>query len=138
MTLDEANEVLRERFAPWIQDLRLAIEAIHDGRVRMRLPNSPHIARTGGMICGQALMATADTAMVFAVASRFGGFREMATVTQNTSFLRAARAGDLIAEIRILKAGRTLVFGEATMTVEGEDEPAAHATMTYAIAPAKA
>ena len=135
LTLDGARELLRRNFAPWINDMALDFDEIGTGSVRMRMPFSDHLARSGGVVSGQALMAMADTAMVFAVASQLGGHQNMATVSQNTSFLRPIGGVDVICAARVIKSGRRLVFGEATLTADGSDQPSAHATMTYALAP---
>jgi acyl-coenzyme A thioesterase PaaI-like protein len=87
-----------------------------------------------GTICGQALMAAADTAMVIAISSALGGFRPMATVSQNTSFMRAISGVDVEILARILKPGRSLVFGEIEMRAAGDDRLSAHVTTTYALA----
>ena len=42
----------------------------------------------GGVLCGQTMMAAADTAMVLAVMTHLGGFKPMTTVQLQTSFLR--------------------------------------------------
>jgi uncharacterized protein (TIGR00369 family) len=134
MTIEQAAQVLKDNFAPWIQELGLRIEAIEPGRVTLRLPFDARLTRVGGMVCGQAIMAAADTAMVFAVASSLGGFQDMATVSQNTSFFRAAVKVDTLIEARVIKRGRSLVFGEVTLYPEGGVEPLAQATLTYALA----
>lgn len=137
ITLAEAEKVLKSSFAPWIQELDLRFEIMEPGRLRMRLPFNQRLVRKGGMLCGQSLMAAADTAMVFAVAGALGEFRPMTTVSQSTSFMRATTQGDLILEVAILKLGRRIVFGEITMYAdsdgEGDGEPVAHASCTYAL-----
>ena len=135
LTLDGARALLQSNFAPWINDMGLGFEEIGTGFVRMRMPFSDHLARSGGVVSGQALMAMADTAMVIAVVSGLDGFQNLATVSQNTSFLRAIAGADVICDARVIKSGRRLVFGEATMSADGSDQPSAHATMTYALAP---
>ena len=138
LTAAGAKQILRERFAPWIQDLGLEFDSIEPGRIRIRLPYSDRLARSGGMICGQALMAVADTGMVLAVAAGAGQFVEMATVGQTTSFFRAAPGSDLICEIRVIRQGRTLAFGEAVVTApDRPNDPVAQASVTYAMAPPK-
>ena len=130
-----ANLILAERFAPWVQDLGLTVETVEPGRVKMRLPFNERLTRFGGMISGQAMMAVADTSMVFAIAAKVGQFQDCATVGQTTSFFRAVAGVDLICDTRVIKFGRTLCFGEATLY--GTDRPAApvaQATLTYALA----
>lgn len=134
-TREDAAALLAEKFAPWIQDLGIVFEEVAKDRVVGRLPNSERLARTGGMICGQALMALADTLMVFAVAARNGAFTDMATVGQSISFYRAAAGADLLCEVTIARMGRTLAFGRARMYLDGRaSDLVAEATLTYALA----
>ena len=88
--------------------------------------------RVGGTVCGQALMTAADTAMVIAIAAAAGGFRPMATVGQNISFMRPLSSVDVLVTARVLRLGRTLAFGEIEMRAAG-GPLAAHATTTYAL-----
>jgi acyl-coenzyme A thioesterase PaaI-like protein len=41
-----------------------------------------------GVLCGQAIMSAADTAMLLAMIAQLGEFRPMTTVQLQTSFLR--------------------------------------------------
>jgi uncharacterized protein (TIGR00369 family) len=132
-SVDDATRILRENFAPWIHDLGLEVEEVDGSAARMRLPFSPRLTRVGGTICGQALMSFADTAMVIAISSASGGFRPMTTVGQTISFMRPVSAGDVIAEARVLRLGKTLAFGEVAMRPADRGDTAAHATTTYAI-----
>ena len=115
LTINAARTKLQRDFPAWVLDLGLIFEEIGTGQVRLRLPASDHLNRMGGVVSGQALMAMADTAMVFAVASQYDDDRDLATVTQNTSFLSAIVGVDVICEAQVIKAGRRLVFGEARL-----------------------
>ncbi|MBM3554418.1 MAG: PaaI family thioesterase [Alphaproteobacteria bacterium] len=137
LTAMDCQIALKRGFAPWIQALDLKVEDVQPGKARLRMPANPAVLRVGDIVCGQALMALADTVMVFAVASTMGEFRPMTTATQNTSFLRPAPAGDLIVEGRVIKSGRSLVFGEAIITAAGNPEPIATATLTLSLPPLK-
>ncbi|HYF58798.1 MAG TPA: PaaI family thioesterase [Burkholderiaceae bacterium] len=127
-----AGRMLEELFAPWVQALGLRVEAIGGGEATLVLPFDPTLSRVGGIVCGQAMMAAADTAMVLAVSSQLGGFRPMTTVSLNTSFMRAAAGTDLRVTARVLKPGRSLMFGEVVLE-DGEGRRVAHATTTYAL-----
>ncbi|WP_067475331.1 PaaI family thioesterase [Actinomadura hibisca] len=129
----DGDKILRDNFAPWVLDLGLTVEAVGDRSATLRLPWSDRLAREGGGLSGQALMAAADTATVIAVAGARGGFVPMTTVQLNTTFQRPVKDRDVLVEVRITKLGRTLAFADVTMTAEGQDEPAAHATTVYAI-----
>ncbi|MFM1987445.1 MAG: hypothetical protein RJA99_402 [Pseudomonadota bacterium] len=132
MTTEDARRMLAELFAPWVQDLRLEVLSVGDGEARLALPFDARLARVGGTVCGQAMMAAADTAMVLAISSQLGGFRPMTTVSLNTSFMRPVSGAALAVTARVLKPGRTLMFGEVELA--GPDgRLAAHATTTYAL-----
>lgn len=112
--IEEARRVLREVFAPWVQDLRLSIASIEcapppgagadwqPGAI-LRMPLSERLCRNGGIVCGQALMAFADTAMVIAIQAANRGYRPMTTVDQTTHFMRAATASDVLADARVVR-----------------------------------
>jgi len=131
--IDDAQRMLGELFAPWVQALGLRVEAVGGGEATLRLPFDASLSRVGGTVCGQAMMAAADTAMVFAIVSQLGEFRPMTTVTLNTSFMRPVSGSDLLIVARVLKPGRSLVFGEIEMTSAADGRLAAHATTTYAL-----
>lgn len=134
MTVDEGQGILADNFAPWVLALGLKVVACDSGEAQLSMPFSPALVRVGGTICGQALMAAADTAMVIAISSALGGFRPMATVSQNTSFMRAISGLDVEILARVLKPGRSLVFGEIEMRAAGDERLSAHVTTTYALA----
>lgn len=131
--IDDARRMLGELFAPWVQDLGLRIEAVGGGEATLVLPYDPKLSRVGGTVCGQAMMAAADTAMVFAISSQLGEFKPMTTVSLNTSFMRPVSSTDLRIVARVLKPGRSLMFGDVHMTAAGDGRLAAHATTTYAL-----
>jgi uncharacterized protein (TIGR00369 family) len=129
----DGDAILRDNFAPWVQDLGLRVEEVADRRAVLRLPWSERLAREGGGMSGQALMAAADTATVIAVSGAMGEFAPMTTVQQSTTFQRPVVGKDVLVAAQINKLGRTLAFAEVTMTADGEDEAAARASTVYAI-----
>lgn len=129
--VEAAEKLLGEMFAPWLHDLGINIDKVADGQAFLRVPVSARLNRGGGTICGQAIMAVADTAMVFAISSALDGFVPMTTVSQSSSFLRAAADKDLIAHASIIKLGRTIVYGEINIYTDSPDKPVAHITSTY-------
>jgi len=134
MNADDGQRILEDNFAPWVLELGLRVQSCAEAEARLVLPASPALVRVGGSVCGQALMAAADTAMVIAISSALGGFRPMATVSQNTSFMRAIAGADVEIVARVLKSGRSLVFGEVELRAAGDERLAAHVTTTYALA----
>jgi uncharacterized protein (TIGR00369 family) len=133
LSIAEADKILSDNFAPWVLDLGLTVHEAGELHAVLRLPWSEALAREGGALSGQALMAAADTATVIAVSSARGGFVPMTTVQQSTSFLRAVTGADVLVDARITKLGRRMAFADITMTPEGADGPAARASTVYAL-----
>ena len=122
-------------FGPWIWDLNLKVEQVSPQALRVRLPFDERISRPGGVMIGQAMMATADTVMVLAICEKLGRFATLATISQTTNFLRAAVRQDAVAVARAVKVGRSTAFGEVEMFVDGRDEPIAQVLSTFAVLP---
>jgi uncharacterized protein (TIGR00369 family) len=129
----DGDKILRDNFAAWVLDLGLKVEEIGERQATLRLPWSHRLAREGGGMSGQALMAAADTATVIAISAARGGFGPMTTVQQSTTFQRPVIGKDVLVTARITKLGRTLAFAEVAMVAAGESAPAAQATTVYAI-----
>ena len=128
-----AQAILTANFAAWVLDLGLTVESVSEGAAVLRLPFSDRLVRVGGTLCGQALMSAADTAIVIALSGTFGGFKPMTTVSQNVTFMRPIAGQDALVEARVIRAGKTLAFGEITIRGANDGKTAAHATTTYAI-----
>ncbi|MFI9802824.1 PaaI family thioesterase [Streptomyces sp. NPDC052301] len=133
MTPAEADKILSDRFAPWVLDLGLSVESLGEDRAVLRLPWSERLARDGGGLSGQALMAAADTATVIAVSAARGGFVPMTTVQQSTSFQRAVTGSDVLIEAVLTKLGRRTAFADITLSDAGSGALAARASTVYAI-----
>jgi uncharacterized protein (TIGR00369 family) len=125
---------LAQAAAPYVKALGLRVVEADDDGVLVLLPVTPQIVHGGGVVCGQAIMAAADTAMVCALSAALGGFRPMTTVQLQTSFLRpvAPDVGQLQVRCRILRKGKNLSFGEVEF-ITPDGNLAAHATTTYAL-----
>jgi uncharacterized protein (TIGR00369 family) len=133
MEMSTLQSALAEYFAPWVQQLGLHVENFDAGSVTLRLPQSEALSRVGGMLCGQAMMAAADTAMVLALISHFGSFRPCTTVQMNTSFLKPLSNQDALVQARVLRAGKTLAFGEIDLRGADDGKSVCRASVTYAL-----
>ena len=132
--LQMLQAALSSVFAEWVRELDLRVLEARAGEVVLVLPITRKHVHEGGVLCGQTMMAAADTAMVLAVMTKLGGFKPMTTVQLQTSFLRPISGASGAARIvaRVLRMGRSLVFGEIQV-ISADDELAAHATTTYAL-----
>jgi uncharacterized protein (TIGR00369 family) len=138
MDKDLLQSALAEYFAPWVQALGLRVEGFDADSVTLRLPCDPLLSRAGGMLCGQAMMAAADTAMVLALINRFGEFKPCTTVQMNTSFLRPLSGQDALVQARLIRAGKALAFGEIDVRGAEDGKSASRASVTYALLSAPA
>ena len=133
VTTAQLEAALAEYFAPWVQALGLKVEAVGAASVTLRLPASAHLSRVGGMVCGQAMMAAADTAMVLALIRHFGEFRPCTTVQLNSSFLKPLSGQDALVEAQVLRAGKTMAFGEIDLRGASDGKSVWRSTTTYAL-----
>jgi uncharacterized protein (TIGR00369 family) len=142
--IGEARRVLGDVFAPWVQDLGLSIASIdcaappgapadwQPGAV-LRMAFSARLCRHGGVVCGQALMALADTSMVIAIMAANRGYRPMTTVDQTTHFMRAVTSSDVLADARVVRLGRTMSFGRVTLSSAADNKPVAMVSSAFAM-----
>ncbi|MGO8912272.1 MAG: PaaI family thioesterase [Bradyrhizobium sp.] len=142
--IEEARRVLGEVFAPWVQDLGLSVDSIETvpppgatadwqpGAV-LRMAFSERLCRHGGIVCGQALMALADTSMVIAILAANRGYRPMTTVDQTTHFMRAVTQSEVLADARVVRLGRTMSFGRVTLFSAADNKPVAMVSSAFAM-----
>lgn len=133
ITTAEADEILKSNLAPWVQALGLAVTETGEQYAVLRLPWSDQLAREGGALSGQALMAAADTATVVAVSAARGGYCPMTTVQQSTTFQRAVMGAEVLVTARVTKLGRRIAFADVTLTLEGTGELVAQTATVYAL-----
>lgn len=91
--------------------------------------------RPGGTLSGPTMMALADTAMYALVLSALGEVPLAVTSNLSINFLRRPRPESLVAKASMLKLGRTLAVGEISIHSASDEEPCAHAVVTYALPP---
>ena len=113
-----------------------ALEEVGAGRLVVRLKVADRHLRPGGTVSGPSIFALADVGIYLAILARIGPVALAVTTNAAVDFMRKPAAGcDLLAEVRILKLGRTLAVADALVFSEGLAEPVARASMTYAIPP---
>ena len=140
--IEAASHLLVEALPHWMQELGLLVEAIEAGRPAgapadwqpgavIRLPFSARVARSG-VLCSQALMAAADTAMSLACAAAWNGRKPMSVVDQTMHFLRPV-SFDVLADARIVRIGRTTMFGRVMLSSASDKRPVGMVSSAYAM-----
>ncbi len=133
MTPDDLQTCLADHFAPWVQALNLTVTRVSPEATTLRMPLTPDLARMGGIVSGQALMAMADTAMILALAGHRGVFIPAATTNLHTQFLRPGTGPAILCQAQIIRAGRSLAFAQAALSAEDNGKPVARASATLAL-----
>lgn len=128
-----ADALLKSVFAAWVQDLDLSVESISPERATLRMRFSERLCRDNGVVCGQALMSLADTAMVFAISASTGEYFPMTTVDQTVHFMRPVLKADALAEARVVRIGKTMAYGSVTIRTDKDEKPVAMAQTAYAL-----
>ncbi len=120
--------------ADYVKRLDLQVVAVGADTVTLTMPVTPDLVHAGGVLCGQAILSAADTAMLVAMIATLGSFKPMTTVQLQTSFLRPVPgdASSVTVEAKVLRLGKTLSYGEVSFRTP-DGKIAAHATTTYAL-----
>jgi uncharacterized protein (TIGR00369 family) len=116
--------------------LGVEVEDAREGWVRLRVPVRDEIRNAvGAPVHGGLYSALVDMAVGGARgtlhAEAQGGVGQT-TLDLNVTFLAGARQGDIFAEGRIIKKGRTIAFGEVTI-MDGGGTVCAVGRATYMI-----
>jgi uncharacterized protein (TIGR00369 family) len=129
-TTDEISRFMQQAFP------QSTFEIVASGArsATIRRPVTDADTRPGGTVSGPTLMALADTALYVAVNATIGITPHAVTSNLNIHFLRRP-AGDraVVAVCRLLRVGRSTAVGEVALYSEGDDEPVAHVTGSYAL-----
>jgi len=132
---DEILEFLRADFPQAFRDgWDYEITDLAADRVTVRLSSHESQLRPGGTISGPTMMHLADFAVYVLLLALHGQSASLSVTTNLTiSFLRKPEAGDLIAEVELLKHGRTLSVAAVHLRDE-RGRVVAHAEATYHMA----
>jgi uncharacterized protein (TIGR00369 family) len=156
VNLEEISALIPELFAPWVQELNLTPVEITESAdetetrsdtdrgpktatssgVRFILPINKNIIRSGGkgggVVCGQALAAAADTVSVLALSHANNRFRACTTTDINIRFMRALSAEKNVSmSVTILSNGRRMAVTRIDIQSEADSKIAATATCSF-------
>jgi uncharacterized protein (TIGR00369 family) len=142
-SLRTAGRLMTEILPQWVQDLALLVESVETVRppgalpdwqpgATVRLPYSRKVCSDGAVVCTQALMALADTAMVLACSAAWNGYRPMTSIDQTTHFLRPVNF-DVVADARVVRIGRNTSFGRVMLLNAADRRPIGMVASAYAM-----
>ena len=130
---DEVFDYLRKEFP---QALRTGVDyevvKLEPGEAHIRLMAGEQQLRPGGTISGPAMMELVDFAIyVLLLAHHKEAARLAVTTNLAISFLRKPQPGAIVAQIRLIKHGRTLSVARVDIVSEGDGKLVASSEATY-------
>jgi acyl-coenzyme A thioesterase PaaI-like protein len=128
----EAEETLARVFAPWIVELGLKPIGFDATGGDFILPANLRLAHVGGVICGQATAAAADTVSVVTLAALNGRFRVCTTVDLTTHFIRPLKPADVTIRVEVLSNGKRMAYTRVEMRTREDTRVAVTATSAFA------
>jgi uncharacterized protein (TIGR00369 family) len=113
----ELEAALRARLDanPFIQFVGIQAPQLGKGYARFVLPMKHDLENSIGLLQGGMIAALADEAVAFALYSLVKEGETINTVEMKINFLGAVKEGEVEAEARIAKRGRTISLGEAVV-----------------------
>ena len=122
--MNDANlSLVKEIFqnAEFVRLLGIELTSCGRGWCETRVNVVPSLRQQHGFVHAGALMTLADHTCGGAAASTVPEGRDVITVENKLSFLRPASGQSLICRAEVLRAGKSLIFVEATVMVEREE-----------------
>lgn len=99
---------------PFVSHLKVLTEDLGEGSARLSLPVEPHLTNSLGTVHGGVIMSLLDVALCTAARTLHPDSLGVITIDMSTSFVAGGTGEKLLAEARVLRNTRTLIF------VEGE------------------
>jgi uncharacterized protein (TIGR00369 family) len=128
VTEEELAQILLT--SPFAKAYRFKLHSIGSGECTLLIPFQPDLERPSGIVAGPIFMAAADVAMWLAIMTHLGKEELTVTVELNTAFLNPAKEEDARCTAKVLRLGKTLIYGVA----ECRNVPGSlltHHTITY-------
>ena len=100
---------------PFVSHLKVLTETLGEGSARLSLPIEPHLTNSIGTVHGGVIMSLLDVALCTAARTLHPDSLGVITIDMSTSFIGGGSGARLLAEARVLKNGRSMIFvdGEA-------------------------
>ena len=132
LSFEEVNALAGKVFAPWVRELGLE-PVSYDGKGgNFRLPDDRALVHIGNVVCGQAIAAAADTAIVYVLTALNGRMRMFTTVDFTTHFLRPIPPGACDIRVEVLSNGKRMAYLRVDFRAAGSEKLAATVTSAFA------
>lgn len=98
---------------PFVSHLKILTEALGEGTARLSLPVEPHLKNSLGTVHGGVIMSLLDVALCTAARTLHPDSIGVITIDLSTSFIGGGQGARLLAESRVLRDGKSMIFVEA-------------------------
>ena len=123
--MDDAKASLVNRIfeqAQFVRSLGIELIGFGDGWCETRVAVTPTLEQQHGFVHAGVLMTLADHTCGGAAATVAPEGQDVITVENKVSFLRPASGAALFCRAEVLKAGKRLIFTEAEVMIERDNE----------------
>ncbi len=105
-----------------------------DGRASLEMKVRPDMTNGEGWLQGGMYTALVDEAMALAIYTLLEDGQMIATISCNTTFLRGVRSGEtIIAESKVVRKGRQIIFAEGTVLSEDGKTELARCSASFTV-----
>lgn len=119
---------------PFFCLMGIDVVSLDNGKATLSMRVRDDMLNGEGFLQGGMFTALADEAMVLAIYALLEEDQVIATISESTSFMRGAGPGMvLVAEGRVIKKGRRVVFSEADVRPDGQEDSIARSSASFAI-----
>ena len=125
-----------ESLNPFLSYFGIALEELQEGYARFRMPVRPEYMQGAGFMQGGVIVAMADETIAHAIMTVIRPDTGITTIELKSNFLAPVREGELIAEARVFKKGRTLIIGDC-LVKNGENREVLRCSATFLAFPDK-
>lgn len=134
---ENVTTIFHGRPEPFFTLLGLQIDEVRPDFCQLRLPFRPQLRTTGEVVHGGAIASLIDNAGVVAVWSNVpSDVTRGATASMTVHYLAAAEAVDLVAEARVIRRGRSIVFVDVDVSAPS-GERVAKGSLVYKLGAGK-
>ena len=103
---------------PFVSHLKILTETLGEGSARLSLPIELHLTNSIGTVHGGVIMSLLDVALCTAARTLHPDSLGVITIDMSTSFIGGGSGARLLAEARVLKNGRSMIFVEGEAKIE--------------------
>ncbi|MCJ7444125.1 MAG: PaaI family thioesterase [Methanotrichaceae archaeon] len=119
---------------PFLKFMGNEIDFYGEGKSELSMQIRPEMLNGQGWLQGGVLTSISDEAMALALYTILDEVEQIATISENTSYLTGIKEGKIIAQGWVIKKGRQVAFTEAIVRKENcEGKPLSQTRASFTI-----